>query len=213
MIPRLLAAGFSRRLTLLMLLATIPAMLGSNWILSRKAANYLTAAATEKLAATTDKLGKSVDAWVDDVGRELQVFSRDPDIVSMNPRRQRLRLLQLHNAFPQITFSFTTGPDGLNVARADDKPPINYGDLDWFHRVMAGAPIARETLVKARTTGRPGLYQAAPILGLHGKIVGVIALGMDLGALGDVVCAARYGSTGYSCLVDEQGRAVRRTPI
>ena len=147
-----------------MLLATIPAMLGSNWILSRKAANYLTAAANEKLAATTDKLAKGVDAWVDDVGRELQVFSRDPDIVSMNPRRQRLRLLQLHDAFPQITFSFTTGPDGLNVARADDKPPINYGDLDWFHRVMAGAPIARETLVKARTTGRPGLYQAAPIL-------------------------------------------------
>ena len=41
MITRFLTARFSHRLILLMLLATIPAMLGGTWILSRKATHNL----------------------------------------------------------------------------------------------------------------------------------------------------------------------------
>ena len=105
----------------------------------------------------------------------------------MDPGRQRELLQQFRKIYPQVTYAHTIGPDGINVARSDDKPPVDYHDREYFHRVMAGAPIARETLLQSRSTGHPALNQAAPILDPAGKVLGVVVVGMDLDALDDVV--------------------------
>ena len=109
----------------------------------------------------------------------------------MDRGRQRAFLQQFCKIYPQVTYAHTIGPDGINVARADDKPPVDYRDREYFRRVMAGAPFARETLLQSRSTGHAAINQAAPILDPRGKVLGVVVVGMDLGALGDVRWAPR----------------------
>ncbi len=208
MITRFLAARFSNRLILLMLLATIPAMLGGTWILSRKATDDLREAGVQRLASTAEKLANRVDAWIGDVTRDLQLLSHHPDLTSMDSGRQRALLQRFRQIYPQVTYAHTIGPDGINLARADDLPAMDYRDREYFHRVMAGAPLACETLIQSRSTGHPAINQAAPILDARDKVLGVVVMGMDLDALGAVVGAARYGRTGYSCVLDAQGRAL-----
>ena len=84
MITRFLGARFGRRLILWMLLATIPAMLGGTWILSRKATDDLMAAGVQRLSSTADNLANRVDGWVGDVARDLQLLSRHPSLTGMN---------------------------------------------------------------------------------------------------------------------------------
>jgi len=206
MIARFLTATFSRRLILFVLFATIPAMLGGTWILSRKATDDLRVAGVQRLASTAENLANRVNNWVEDVARDLQLLSRHPNLPGMDPRRQRELLQQFRKIYPQVTYAHTIGPNGINVARSDGKPAIDYHDRKYFRRAMAGAPIVRETILRSRSTGHPALNQAAPILDPADKVLGVVVVGMDLDALDDVVGVSHYGRTGYSCLVDEQGR-------
>jgi signal transduction histidine kinase len=208
MIWRFLTAKLHRRLILLMLLATIPAMLAGFWILSQAATDRLRAAAEERLRATTDDVAQKVDVWLGSVARDLALLSRHPDLASLDPARQRALLFELHKVYPTLAYAHTIGPDGMNVARMDDNPLTDYHDRQYFQRVMAGAGLARETIPTARSTGHPSVNQAAPILAPNGKILGVIVVGMNLSDLSEVVGAARYGHTGYSFVVDEQGRAL-----
>ena len=105
------------------------------------------------------------------------------------------------------------GPDGIDIARSDGKPPIDYHDRQYFQQVMRGLPTAHETIVHARSTGRPALNMAGPILDPAGKVLGALVVGMDLDSLSAVVGAARYGHTGYSFVVDAQGHALAHPDI
>ena len=164
MITRFLGARFGRRLILWMLLATIPAMLGGTWILSRKATDDLMAAGVQRLSSTADNLANRVDGWVGDVARDLQLLSRHPSLTGMDSRQHHWLLQQFCRIYPQVTYAHTIGPDGINIARSDGRPLKDYHDREYFRRVMAGAPLFRETLLRSRSTGHPALNQAAPIL-------------------------------------------------
>ena len=150
-------------------------------------------------------LAFKVNDWSDDSARDLMFLARHPDLVSMDPARQRAFLLQVRDAYPWYSYLHTIGPDGINLARSDSKSPIDYRDRAYFRYVMAGAPYAREMLLQSRGTGRPALNQAAPINAPDGNVAGVLVAGMDLDTLSEAVGAARTGATGYSCLIDERG--------
>ncbi len=208
MILRLATMRFSHRLVLLMLLATVPAMLGGICILSQEPADYLEAAAAEKLASTAHHLAEKVDAWLDNPVPDLEFFSHDPDLVSMDPKRQRAALQRFRDLCRQISDAQVFGLDGREVAAAGDQPPAEARRRKCFQDVMAGATVARETLTRSRKTGRPALNYAVPIHASSGKIAGVLVVEIGLEKLSDAARAARSGYTGYSCVVDERGRAL-----
>ena len=126
----------------------------------------------------------------------------------MDPRRQRAFLQQFCKLYPQVAYAHTIGPDGISVARADDKPPMDYRDREYFRRVMAGAPFARETLLRSRSTGHAAINQAAPILDPARQGLGSCGGGHGFGRVGRRRGRARYGRSGYSCVLDEQGRTL-----
>ena len=86
---RFLVAGFGRRLVALLLLATLPILVAGTWLLSRDAADRLRSAAVERLAHRAHNLAERVSAWSGDAARDLEFLSRHPDLVSMDPARQR----------------------------------------------------------------------------------------------------------------------------
>lgn len=202
-----LGTRVSHRLIILMLLATLPVMLGGVLVLSNAAAKYLSSNAAKALTITTHNLANKAELWAGGAGRDLRFLAKDSDIVSMNPVRQRPRLQQFIKIYPQISFTHTTGLNGINVARSDAKAPIDYHDREWFTQAVSGVPLTWQVLI-SRTNGRPGLSQSTPIIGADGKVVGVLLIMMELSSLSDVLGAIHFGQTGYSCLIDDQGRAL-----
>ena len=100
-------ASFSNRLILLMLLATVPAMLGAIWLLSRKTTDDLRSVAAQELASTAHHLAGRVETWVDETASDLQLLSRHPDLTSMDPSRQRALLQLLCKTYPRIAYAHT----------------------------------------------------------------------------------------------------------
>ena len=88
--------------------------------------------------------GQPGGAWSGDAARDLQFLAGHPDLVSMDPARQRPVLEQFRKLYPQITYAHTIGPNGIDVARTDGKQSIDYYDRAYFQRVIAGAPFAWE---------------------------------------------------------------------
>jgi PAS domain S-box-containing protein len=195
----------AHRLMLLMLLATIPAMVARIFVLDSIATTYLRAAAAEKLSLTARSLAAKVDYWNTDTVRDLQFLSHDTDLVGMDSARQRIFLRRINDAYPQFTLIHTLNISGMDTARSDNHPLFDYQDHPFFRQVIAGAPLAREIVV---TEGRPFLTQAVPLVGPGAKLNGVLALDIDLRGLNDLVSASPFGQTGYSCLVDQQGRTL-----
>ncbi|MEI8195889.1 MAG: GAF domain-containing protein, partial [Phycisphaerae bacterium] len=197
-----------RRLILAALLVSMPGLVVGTLLLGHIAADRLRQSAIERLAATARALATRTDEWAADAAQDLKFLSGRPEMVSMDPKRQRPVMLEAMQVYKNFTYLHTIGPDGKNVARSDDKAPIDYSDRAYFRQVMAGAPLAQETLLKSRSTARPALNQATPILGPTGRPVGVMVVGMELSTLSTVVGAAWQGATGYTCLVDAHGKAL-----
>ncbi len=207
MMPRFVTVKIGRRLILLVLMATIPALLAAILVLSHVAIDYLRETAIQKLAATAHVLEARVTDQTGDVSQDLELVSELPDMFSMDPARQRMILLRLKKFHKQIVAAHAIGPDGINIARSDGKPAINYRAYEWFNQAMTGMTVFQEVQVSP-TTGRPALDIATPIIDPNGKIRGLVVAVVDMDSLASVVNATQYGATGFSCVVDEQGRII-----
>ncbi|HUO10771.1 MAG TPA: PAS domain S-box protein [Phycisphaerae bacterium] len=197
----------ARRLILLMLLATIPAMFGGILVLYVNAAAYMKANAFGKLAATANTLADRVDTWSTDAADDLKALARNTDLSVMNAARQEQFVRHIASVYPQFTLIHTLDLCGRDIARSDHHAQMCYVDRQYFLQILNGAPFARELII-ARTLGRPALAQAVPIVNADGELQGVLTTILDLSKLTEIFGAARYGSTGFSCLVDENGRAI-----
>lgn len=208
--PSLLAfirVKLSRQLVAFILLATIPPMFGGILILSRAADAYLQRDALDKLNASAETLALRATDYAVDMSQDLRFLATHPDICSMDPARQHAALHQWTLTYPHLAIAHLIGPDGLDVARSDNLAPIDYHDRAYFQRIMQGATFSQQTII-GRTTHQPCLSEAVPVLGPDNKTVCVLAAIRELNVLSDAVRASHYGRTGYSCLVDEQGRAL-----
>src|SRR6476646_3352840 len=84
-----LRTSFRLRLTFMALLASVPAMLGAHMGISHVAAELLRADARRQLAATADTLSRNVRQWDRSMALALRTMTAEPDVVSMDPARQR----------------------------------------------------------------------------------------------------------------------------
>ncbi len=130
-----------------------------------------------------------------------------PDIVSMDPARQKPVLEAVVLAHPHIYLACTTDLNGFNVARSDDRPLLDYSDRLWFRAARDGSPVTIQTLV-SRTTGEPAVVVSMPVKDQDGLIVGVALIGSDLMYLSREVATGRMGRTGVVYVVDRGGLVV-----
>jgi signal transduction histidine kinase/CheY-like chemotaxis protein len=200
------------RLALLTLAVTVPALLGALVYLGSLSAEIVRNDAERELANRTRSVAESVEKWDQYMVLALENLKGQPDIMGMDPAEQRPVLVHMQKIYNRLTFIHTTNLNGMNVARADGKAPIDYSDRRWFKEAKAGKPIARETLI-SRTTGNPALNMSTAVRNASGAIVGVCSAGTDLKTLVDQVGAAGLGKTGYVFVVDERGRALAHPDV
>jgi len=161
------------------------------------------------LAASVGSFAKAVSIWQQDVEMDIRYMASQPDLASMDPTRQVPALKLLVRNYPWIRYAHVTLPSGVNCARNDGQPPIDYHDRDWFQHALGGA-ISWQLLPKARSTGQPAVNAAAPIRDAGGRVAGVLALGVALDSLAAKAGAVKFGQSGYLLLVDEHGLVLGR---
>ena len=101
--------------------------------------------------------------------------------------------------------------DGKGMVIADSQQGKNKGmslaNREYFQIAREGKPNISPP-VKSKLTGKPIVVVAAPIQGLDGGFVGVVANLLKTDDLSQKVTSTKVGSTGYPWMVDKTGLVV-----
>lgn len=161
---------------------------------------------TERLMAlTASDIVANVDEWTDKNVRVLRALAKMPDIISMTREKQEPLLKAVAKEYPWMYLVFTVGPDGMNVARNDDNPLLDYSDRDYYKEAIGGKDLAWQTAI-GKTSKKPALILAVPIRG--DSTIGVMAMAATIEDLSKLVATWKQGQTGFAFLVDEKGKVV-----
>ncbi len=197
---------FHKILITMLVVAVIP--LVAIWYINyQTTSKHLTLGVEQRLGGISDKLVAAVNDWVTANHKVLNQNGALPEMASMNAGAQNPVLKTVQNEYGWSYLVFTIRPDGMNVGRSDGKEPIDYSDRIYFKQVMDGAPLGKQVVI-SKTTGKPALILSAPIHKPDKGLVGVIAMGMSLADISDIITKASIGTTGYAFLLDEDGKVV-----
>ena len=192
------------RLPFLVLLGIIPTTIIAIAFASSNASKIIRQETQENLALKANALNHSISRWTEMNVLALKNLSKQPDIVSMEPKQQKPVLMEALNNYQHLYTASTTDLNGINVTRSDDKAPKKYPDRPWFQGARAGNDITYQTLI-GRTSKKPSLCLSTPIKAKT-IIKGVTYICMTLETLTEEVGAVKFGKTGYGFIVNEQGR-------
>ncbi|WP_332879370.1 HAMP domain-containing protein [Massilia sp. S19_KUP03_FR1] len=160
----------------------------------------------QNLVATMDITSARINGWDDSNLRVLRQAGRLNDINGMKSDRQVPVLTAIGQAYDSYLV-FTIAPDGSNIARNDGGALVSYADRSYFKDVMKGAPVGRQVVI-SKTTGRPSLLLGSPIRSDENKLIGVIAMGLNLGDISQAVADVRVGETGHAILLDATNKVI-----
>lgn len=210
-----LGSSLRIRLPLRIALITLPAIVALMISLDRLATYRLLTAADRELRDSAYALAAAVDRWDNAIATPVQALATDPDIVSMDPTRQRRALQLAEGINHQIRWLKTSRLDGSTLARSDDQPYLDFSDRAWFRAAVAGEPISRQAVI-SRTNKQALVIYASPIRDAKGQVIGVISASADLQDLNNLVDSgprAALSDTGnpinaFRAVFDEKGRAI-----
>lgn len=194
------------RLTLVILVVTIPLLMAVSVMLTSVVDRGLGELTDSQLQLTSNGLKTNVQTWLNFNIQYIQELASLPEIVSMDPKLQEPVLRAKARSFPQFFLVHTTDLTGMNVARNDGGALQNYIDRQWFQGARKGQPTI-EVLV-SRTTGRPAMNMAVPIRDVAGDIIGVASIVSELDDISAQIAVNKVGKTGVTYIVDSANRMV-----
>lgn len=160
----------------------------------------------QNLVATMNTASTRINGWDDSNLRMLRQAGRLNDIISMKNERQVPVLTAIGQTYDSYLV-FTIAPDGQNIARNDGGPLVSYADRSYFKDVMKGAPVGRQVVI-SKTTGKPSLLLGSPIHSENHALIGVIAMGLNLGDISQAITDIRVGETGRAILLDSTNKVI-----
>ncbi|MDQ2822670.1 MAG: HAMP domain-containing protein [Pseudomonadota bacterium] len=160
----------------------------------------------QNLVATTETVSTRINGWDDSNLRMLRQAGHLNDITGMKSESQIPVLTAIGQAYDSYLV-FTIAPDGKNIARNDRGELVSYADRSYFKDVMKGAPIGRQVVI-SKTTGKPSLLLGSPIRNDNNELVGVIAMGLNLGDISQAITDVRVGETGRAILLDATNKVI-----
>ena len=193
-------------ITVMLLVSLVPLMLF--WIISYKQIGNQIRNDTERvMAQTAQGLGDQVDEWVDKNVLVLKAMANMQDIISMQRAQQEPILKSIQQEYPWMYLVFTVGMDGMNIARNDGKPLKDYSDRQYYKDIISGKNMTWQTLI-GKTSKKPALVLAVPIVSKETGLVGVMAAAMNIDEISKRVANWKEGETGFAFLVDEKRKVV-----
>lgn len=198
---------FQIRLFAIVLGVTIPILLAVVIFISHRADEIVMRLAEAQLQASNQAIANNVSLWLDFNRKTLFQLALLPEIISMDPSKQKPILESTTTIYPYMYLVHTTDLNGDNVARSDQAANTRYSDRPWFIRSIAGDPFTVQSVI-GRTSQEPAVTMGTPIRNPLGQIVGVLGIASDLDAVTQEVNAKKIGKTGYAYVVDTENRVI-----
>ncbi len=161
----------------------------------------------QHLEWVSNTLVTHVNDWLEMNYRMLQENAAEPAMKSMNPVEQKPILGLITKEYPWIHSVLVIDPKGKAVSRSDDKPLQDYADRSHVQQILEGAPRGQQVLI-GKTTGLPGLALSTAIHGVENRLIGILTASMATILISDQVTNVQIGNTGFSFLLDKQGKVV-----
>lgn len=191
-----LMAGF------LILLGGVCAGLGV--IATRQATHSSLQQTEENIVLMAETGAKLIRSYLDYHLVALEAIANRNVIRSMDWTLQRPALEAETSRMHYLGMGVIT-PDGK--AQYPDGKTASLGDRKYFQEAMTGKSVFSNVII-SRVTNSPVIIIATPINNDAGKPQGVLIARLDATALSTITDTIRYGSSGYSYLIDNQGTII-----
>lgn len=200
---RLQGGRLRSRLTAMVLVISVPLLVGSIALISVLVTDLFQRATLERLESNSNLLAYNVTSWLDFNRKALMQLAERPEIVSMNPRRQKPVLEEFVTLYPYMYLASTTDLEGMNVARSDASGLLLYSDRDWYQQAALGRS-GIQTLI-GRTSGVPALILSEPVRGETGEVIGVVMFASTLEDIIDLLARFPVGDTAVAYIIGPDG--------
>ncbi len=158
----------------------------------------------EELNLKLSSVANRVRDWDKMNSLALSNLVSQPDIISMDPNKQKRVLENFVKTYKHLYLAHTVDLTGYNVGRSDSNKPKSYANRNWFAGVKLGNKINRQTVI-GFSNNKPALCVGAPI-NQEEKLVGAATICTDLSNLSKQIGKNSFGKTGTIVVVDEVGK-------
>ncbi|MEC4853612.1 MAG: ATP-binding protein, partial [Jaaginema sp. PMC 1079.18] len=206
------AFGLKLRITLVISLTVVLPMATAMGIASYRSRLALVRDAKTELQTKTQSLLIHLEQWDRNMVNIITNISRQPDLISMNPQRQKAALSATSKVYQEIYLLHTIDLDGFNIARSDDKDLTNYRDRLYFKEALKGKSAPRQILI-GRTYPKPSVSFAAPIQNDSEDIVGVVSMSTALDDVSNHISEVEFDPGAIAIVVDSENNLLAHSNL
>jgi two-component system, cell cycle sensor histidine kinase and response regulator CckA len=211
-VPRPFLSGLRDRLLLLVFLAVLPAF-ALTWYAgaeNRQRRRDVVASDTVVLARI---LANDQERIIDGTRQILSELAQEPEAQAGDPRRLRTVFVVLKKINPGYSsFALLDASGNVVVALPAAEGPVNFSDRPWFQRAVTTKGFAVGDFQVGQLSGKRVIVGAQAVLDVEGRVVSVLAAGVDVTWLNQVAATAQLPPGAALFLVDRNGVVLARYP-
>ena len=200
------------RLIVLVFLAVLPAL--GLILFTASEERRAAAAEVQDDALRIARLASSAQERLIEGARQLLIMMAHLPAVSEDDPNEATRLLaSVHEEYPLYTILSVHELNGLIFAASLPTPPgVDVSDRAYFRRALETRQFAMGDYVIGRTTGKPTVHFAYPVLDTRGTLHRIAMVGLDLTWLEKLAAEAELPEGAVLQVMDSEGTILVRWP-
>ncbi len=210
--PRPFLSGLRGRLLLLVFLAVLPAF-GLTWYTGNENRQRQREAVAADTVALARILANDQERAIEGTRQILSELAAVPEARGGDPQRLRTFFVVLKKLYPGYSSFSLLDPSGniLMSLPAPDRP-VNFSDRPWFQSAVNRRTFVVGDYQVGQLTGKRVIVAAWPVLDDGGRVVSVLAAGLDVTWLNQIAATAQLPPGAELVLVDRRGVVLARYP-
>ncbi len=210
--PRPFLSGLRGRLLLLVFLAVLPAF-ALSWYTGWENRQRQRASVASDTVALARIVANDQERIIEETRQILSDLAGVPEVVTGDPQRSRTffaLLMKLYRGYTSFSVLDPAGNVVVSTPPADH--PTNFSDRPWFQRASTTRDFALGDYQLGQLTGKHVVVAAWPVTDGDGRLVSVLAAGLDVTWLNQIAATAQLPPGAVVVLVDRRGVVVARYP-
>lgn len=204
-IMKFASAGLRFRLMVLLLLAILPTLSLTIYLVAQERRSGVDAALRQSLYVARMVSARQLEL-IEGTRQLLAAFAHLPELRHGDSNACSALLVDLLREHPRYSNFAVVSPNGDQ--RCSSLPvsgPVTYSDRDWFRQVVHTRQFVAGGYVMGRITGKPLAAFAYPILDESGAIQAIIVAGLDLSRLNDLIADVQLAPEYRITVLDRNG--------
>ncbi|MFZ5967849.1 MAG: methyl-accepting chemotaxis protein [Bacillota bacterium] len=165
----------------------------------------------KNLTKNTSELANTLSRQIDDYIRNnvtlLEGITLLEDVKTFNPIEQKKVLEAMGKNHKNYALLFITDTSSQQVARSDGKETFdNLSERAYMKDVLSSKRTVISDVLISKTTGKPAVVIATPVMDDMNNLVGVLGATLDLSIVEDMRDDIALGENGYAFVTDSMGQ-------